>query len=151
MVATWYALRQLGLEIDSAAKWLAPGTISLRSLGGRAQLRSAFSATVTDLAQASAFCRRVPGATMVGANCLRAVTTSHIESPHSPLSRRRKATSATASWPRRVWSRASRYTVVLRHNESAAGCGSICDSHKIQASFIGTPCSVFPGSLYFSK
>jgi hypothetical protein len=37
---------------------------------------------------------------MVGANCLRAVTTSHIVVPHRPLSRRRRATSATACWPR---------------------------------------------------
>ena len=51
---------------------------------------------------------RVCGETMVGANCLRAVTTWHRLRPHSPLSRRRRATSATACWPRTDWSRASR-------------------------------------------
>src|SRR5690606_22730116 len=120
-----------------AAKWLAPGTISLRSPGGSAQLRSDSSATVTASAQASVLLRRVLGDTRLGANCLRAVTTEHTSSPHRPLSRRRRATSATACWPRSDWSRASRYTVVLRHNESAAGCGNTCDSQRIQANFIG--------------
>ena len=44
------------------------------------------------------FLKRVPAGTRVGANCLRAVTTSHMESPQRPLSCRRRATSATACW-----------------------------------------------------
>src|SRR5690606_32653608 len=92
---------------------------------------------LTTWAQASVLCMRVRGETMVGANCLRAVTTSHIESPHSPLSSRRRATSATACWPRTDWLRASRYRVVLRQSESAA-CGDISEaSHRIQSNFIG--------------
>src|SRR3546814_5742272 len=71
-------------------------------------------ALVTAWDQASTLLSRVLGDTIDGANCLRAVTTSHIESPHRPLSSRRRATSATACWPRSDWSRASRYTVVLR-------------------------------------
>ena len=46
-------------------------------------------------------CRRlVCGDTRDGANWRRAVTTSHRFCPHRPLSRRRRATSATASCPR---------------------------------------------------
>src|SRR5690606_38366245 len=127
-----------------ARKWLAPGTTSLRSSAGSAQLRCASRAMVTDWDQASVLVRRVRGETMVGANCLRAVTTSQTESPHRPLSARRRATSATACWPRVDWSRASRYSVVLRHSESAAGGGMTDASHSIQASFMTAPCSVAP-------
>src|SRR5690606_31372962 len=102
------------------------------------------SAMVTDCDQASVLVSRVRGETMVGANCLRAVTTSHTESPQRPLSARRRATSATARWPRTDWSRASRYSVVLRHSESAAGGGNTDASHRIQASFMAAPCSVAP-------
>ena len=76
MVATWYALRQLGLAIACAMKWLAPGTISRRWPFGSDQLCSDSSAMVTASAQASPFDSRVCGDTIVGANCLRAVTTS---------------------------------------------------------------------------
>src|SRR5690606_700350 len=119
-----------------ARKWLAPGTTSLRSPAGSAQLRSDSIAIVTACDQASTLRRRVFGDTSDGANCLRAVTTSHIESPHRPLSSRRRATSATACWPRSDWSRASRYTVVLRQSESAACGGRTEANHRIQASFI---------------
>ena len=47
MVATWYALRQLGLAIACAMKWLAPGTISRRWPFGSDQLCSDSSAMVT--------------------------------------------------------------------------------------------------------
>src|SRR3546814_16025118 len=92
--------------MDNAAKWLAPGTTSLRSPGGSDQLRSDSSATVTASAHASTLLMRVLGETIVGANCLRAVTTEHTSLPHRPLSRRRRATSAPACWPRTDWSRA---------------------------------------------
>src|SRR5690606_26124988 len=129
-----------------AMKWLAPGTTSLRSPAGSAQLRWDSSAMVTACDHASVLDRRVRGETMVGANCLRAVTTSHTESPHRPLSARRRATSATARWPSTDWSRASRYRVVLRHRESAA-CGGMTDaSHRIQASFMTATCSVAPST-----
>src|SRR3546814_2925032 len=119
-----------------ARKWLAPGTISVRSPAGSAQLRSDSMAIVTAWDQASTLRSRVLGDTSDGANCLRAVTTSHIESPHRPLSSRRRATSATACWPRSDWSRASRYTVVLRQSESAACGGRTEANHRIHASFI---------------
>src|SRR5690606_24427246 len=131
-----------------ARKWLAPGTTSLRSLAGSAQLRCDSSAMVTDCDQASVLVRRVRGETIVGANCLRAVTTSHTESPHRPLSVRRRATSATARWPRTDWSRASRYRVVLRQRESAACGGNTDASHRIQASFMTAPCSVAPAARH---
>src|SRR3546814_15241654 len=87
-----------------------------------------------------------------GANCLRAVTTSHIESPHRPLSSRRRATSATACWPRSDWSRASRYTVVLRQSESAACGGRTEADHRIHASFLEqTPCCLAPSGTTGSR
>src|SRR5690606_28818881 len=50
--------------------------------------------------------------------------------------RRRRATSATARWPRTDWSRASRYTVVARQRGSAAGWGSIDASQRTKDSFM---------------
>src|SRR5690606_38345722 len=102
---------------------------------------------VTDSAHASVLLRRVLGDTSDGANCFRAVTTSHTLSPQRPLSRRRRATSATACWPRWDWSRASRYNVVLRQSESAVCGGSTEANHRIQANFIQTPCCVAPAAL----
>ena len=125
-------------------KWLAPGTTSRRFSGGSDQLRSDSSATLTARVQALVLASLVFGDRIVGANCLRAVTTSHIDSPHRPLSWRRSATSATASCPRTDWSRASRYTVVLRQSESAAGGGSTEASHITHSSFIVAPCCVAP-------
>src|SRR5690606_23790585 len=128
-----------------AMKWLAPGTTSRRMSTGSAQLRSDSIATDIEWAKAAWLRRRIWWETMPGANCLRAVTTSHIESPHRPLSCRRRATSATACWPRSDWSRASRYTVVPRHRESAAGCGMREANQRIQPSVIDlTPCFVAP-------
>src|SRR3546814_8665474 len=152
IVATWWALRQRGLAMSWARKWLAPGTISVRSPAGSAQLRSDSMAIVTAWDQASTLRSRVLGDTSDGANCLRAVTTSHIESPHRPLSSRRRATSATACWPRSDWSRASRYTVVLRQSESAACGGRTEANHRIHASFIEqTPCCVAPAGTTGSR
>src|SRR5690606_20254824 len=128
-----------------AMKWLAPGTTSRRLSAGSAQLRSDSIATVIAWASASWLRRRIRWETMPGANCLRAVTTSHIESPHRPLSWRRSATSATACWPRSDWLRASKYTVVPRQTESAAGCGMSEANQRIQPSVIDvTPCFVAP-------
>src|SRR5690606_25949523 len=126
-------------------KWLAPGTTSRRLSAGSAQLRSDSIATVIAWASASWLRSRIRWETMPGANCLRAVTTSHIESPHRPLSWRRSATSATACWPRSDWLRASRYTVVPRQTESAAGWGMSEANQRIQPSVIEvTPCFVAP-------
>src|SRR3546814_14087234 len=109
-------------------------------------------AIVTAWDQASTLRSRVLGDTSDGANCLRAVTTSHIESPHRPLSSRRRATSDTACWPRSDWSRASRYTVVLRQSESAACGGRTEANHRIHASFIEqTPCCVAPAGTPGSR
>src|SRR5690606_7117255 len=122
--------------ISRAAKWLAPGTISLRSPGGRAQLRWDSSGTAPDSAHASELLRRELGDTSVGANCLRAVTTSPTLPPPLPPSRRRGATSAPGCCPWTDWLRASRYSVVLRHSESAL-CGDNTEAnHRIQANFM---------------
>src|SRR3546814_13214585 len=100
-------------------------------------------AIVTGWDQASTLRSRVLGDTGDGANCLRAVTTSYIESPHRPLSSRRRATSATACWQLSDWSRASRYTVVLRQSESEACGGRTAANHRIHARFIvQTTCRV---------
>src|SRR3546814_8878037 len=73
-------------------------------------------------------------------------------SDRRPLSSRRRATAATTCWRRSDWSRASRYTVVLRQSESAACGGRTEANHRIHASFIEqTPCCVAPAGTTGSR
>src|SRR5690606_36183937 len=87
ILATCGADARAGSARLRAAKWLAPGTTSWRSPGGRRQSLWVSKAMRTARSQAFRFFRRRPGFTRVGANCLRAVTTSQTESPQRPLSR----------------------------------------------------------------
>src|SRR3546814_6316032 len=60
--------------------------------------------------------------------------------------------SSDLCWPRSDWSRASRYTVVLRQSESAACGGRTEANHRIHASFIEqTPCCVAPAGTTGSR
>ena len=129
-----------------AAKWLAPGTISRRCAARQCPVALRFEGDADGLRPGIADCRGWFAARPATARTgWRAVTTSHRFSPHRPLSRRRRATSATASCPRSGL--VARFQVDGRAQAQRIGGRlrqDMCDSQRIQASFMATPCSVAP-------